>query len=111
MTCGVAPTSEYLDFAGLKRAGTLAERICVEQQLPTANQQILALPRKPHASSDSARTAANPIRFKRLDLPRRGRLGQIQPHSRACKTGAVSDRDEGAQKIAGSSAHMIIYHR
>ena len=96
LRCGADP--QYSDFAGLERAGTLAERIRVEQQLPTAHQQILALPRKPHASSDPREQPQTQFIFKRLDLPRRGRLGQIQPRSRACKTGVVGDRDEGAQK-------------
>ena len=80
------------------RACALAERIGVKQQPPTAHQQVLALRRQPHAPSDPREQPQTQFILKRLNLPRCGRLGQIQPRGRARKTGIVGDSDEGAQE-------------
>ena len=98
MTCGVAPTRSTSDFSRLERARALADRLRVEQQPPTAHQQVLALRRQPRAPSDPREQPQAQFILERLDLPRRRRLGQVQPRGRACKTGIVGDRDEGAQE-------------
>ena len=89
---------QHSDFSRLERAGALAQRLRVEQQPPTAHQQVLALRRKPRAPSDPREQPQTQFILERLDLPRRRRLGQIQPCGRACKTGIVGDCDEGAEE-------------
>ena len=66
-----------------------------------------------HAVRDENRAAADARKqpqaqfiLERLDLPRRGRLGQIQPCGRACKTGIVGDCDEGSEE---PEVHSVIF--
>ena len=104
---------QHSDFSGLERASALAECLRVKQQPPTAHQQVLALRRKPHAPSDPREQPQTQFILERLDLPRRGRLGQIQPRGRARKTGIVGDCHEGAEEpeVHRDTFHFIITNK
>ena len=99
---------QHSDFSALERARPLAERLRVRQQPAAAHQQVLALRRQPHAASDPREQPQTQFILKRLDLPRRGRLGQIEPRGRARNTGIVGDRDEGAEEpeVHGSHSNL-----
>ncbi|HXQ03272.1 MAG TPA: hypothetical protein VN831_00750 [Bradyrhizobium sp.] len=96
LRCGANP--QHSDLSSLERAGALAERLGIKQQPPAAHQQVLALRRQPHVPSDPREQPQTQFILERPDLPRRRRLGQIQPRGRARKTGIVGDRDERAQE-------------
>jgi hypothetical protein len=59
--------------------------------------------------SDPREQSQTQFIFKGLDLPRRGRLGEIQPDSSARKTAIVGDRDEGSEKPE-VHRYILIYH-
>jgi hypothetical protein len=59
--------------------------------------------------SDPREQSQTQFTFKGLDLPRRCRLGEIQPHGSARKTTIVCDRDEGSEKPE-VHRYILIYH-
>ena len=89
---------EHADVSALEGARPLAERRRVGQQSAAAHQQVLALPRQPHAASDARKQPQAQFILEHLDLPRRRRLRQIEPRGRTRHTGIVGGRHEGAQE-------------
>ena len=99
---GSGPDTEYAGLTGLECSRPLSERFCFRQQMTAADQKVLAFRGEFNASPDPIEQTNAEFAFKRMDLPRRRRLRQVQSSCGAGKPAAVGDRDEGAQEIAGS---------
>ena len=95
MRCRANPQRSRLPAP--ERARSLSERLGVGQQAAAAHQQVLALRRELNPPADAIEQADAQLCFQCLDLPRRGRLREIEPRCGAREPANFRDGNEGPQ--------------
>src|SRR5262249_23338489 len=88
---------EQAGLPGFESASPVTHGLRVAQQTPAALQQILALGCQLDAMTDAVDQRHAEFGLERVELPRRGRLRQVQSDRGARDTAGVGDFDEGAQ--------------
>src|SRR5262249_16302678 len=80
-----------------ERACSLAEGLSLCQQASAAAKEVLAFRSEVKASADAVEQQHAKLCLKGLNLPGRGRLGEIEARRRAMNAAGVDDGREGAQ--------------
>jgi hypothetical protein len=88
---------EHPGLAKLERARPPFQRVGVEDQTAAASDQVLALGREPDAPPDAVEQPHAELGLEGADLPRQGRLTDVQPADGSTEAARVDDGREGAQ--------------
>jgi len=89
--------AEQARLPALERACPLAQRFGIGEQAAAAPQQIFTLGGEANPPSDTVEQRHAQLRLERVNLPRGGRLGDIEPRRSAGNAIGVDDRGEGAE--------------